>query len=174
MEQLLSDPDFTPVWCAAEPYSSPPPPDILEDEEDVAGPPRAPTQLSKAHTKLLLPLSPAFVKETWGSTAYQLRSGNSVVIMCPDEGAVYKCPLRWRELGRLLHLLELGGTLSLSAFPIGKVAKHTIQYLKFSAYQRPLTRWEARKTIVPFVGQVVAAMSELHASGLAGLHNGVQ
>ena len=42
--------------------------------------------------------SPAYVHKTWGSDAYQLTSGGSIVIMCPNERAVYKCPLKRREV----------------------------------------------------------------------------
>ena len=43
------------------------------------------------------PLNPEYVKSRFGKSAYQVKSGNSVVIMCPEERAVYKYPMNGRE-----------------------------------------------------------------------------
>ena len=51
-------------------------------------------QLDSIHRELTLPLSPAYVASIWGSTAYQVPSGGSIVIMSPREKVVYTYPLR--------------------------------------------------------------------------------
>ena len=125
-------------------------------------------QLEATHRNLTLPLSPAYVRNTWGSDAYQMTSGGSIVIMCPSEGAVYKYPLRSREIYILLMFYELRINIAHCSLPIGKLTKEDyLVFFKFSAYQRPLGRSETKHFIVPLVEQVVEALGELHAMGWA-------
>ena len=39
---------------------------------------------------LVIPLSREFVNGTWGAGAFQVRSGYSIVIICPERHSVYK------------------------------------------------------------------------------------
>ncbi len=52
------------------------------------------------------PLSSEFVKENFATDAYQMKSGNSVVILCPSERSVYKSALTRGEAKRLQCLLR--------------------------------------------------------------------
>ena len=56
--------------------------------------------LGEGITNFTVPLSPAFVQRTWSTSAYQLTSGHSVVVMDPEKKTVYKNPLHGRAKER--------------------------------------------------------------------------
>ena len=119
-------------------------------------------------TNFTVPLSPAFVQRTWSTTAFQLTSGQSVVVMDPENQTVYKNPLHGRAKERLLSLSMARLQLSQASFPTGQVTKgKNLVFFTFPALEPPLSRMEAKKIILPFVEQVVAAVQELHDAGLA-------
>ena len=122
-------------------------------------------QLGQTISNFTLPLSQAFVHETWGDSAYQL---SSIVIIEPRKKEVFKNPLNWREKGRLDFFLKGSfNNLSLThaSFPTGVVTITT--YFTFPALAPPLSRTEAKQTIIPFVELVVCAVQELHATTIA-------
>ena len=133
-------------------------------------------QLASRHRELTLPLSPAYVASIWGSTAYQVPSGGSIVIMSPREKVVYKYPLKRRETQTLqnlhatrLALQQCSFPMSVTPFPtcVNSPASRKMFFFKFSALQQPLAIQEAKVVILPLVEQVVVALEELHDAGLA-------
>ena len=76
------------------------------------GPPAGETD---CHTRS----SPAHLHgHVWGSTAYQVPSGGSIVSMSPREKVVYKYPLKRRETETLQNLHKARLALQQCSFPL--------------------------------------------------------
>ncbi len=116
------------------------------------------------------PLSPEFVKENFATDAYQMKSGNSVVILCPSERSVYKSALTRGEDRRLHCLLRnFQYDLQYSSLPIDIKFIGCAVYYKYIALNMPLKKEDALKVIPLFVKDVVEAITELHDVGMAHL-----
>ena len=117
-------------------------------------------------TCLTLPLSPSYIRQTFGVDAVQVRSGQSVVIN-PHEKKVYKCPLMPDAKNALIRMC--GQVAQNVVFPIGREMKQETFYFIFPLYTPPKTLAEIKHNIVPFVKGVVTALVELHRMGRAHL-----
>ena len=94
------------------------------------------------------PLNLEYVKSRFGKSAYQVKSGNLVVIMCPEERAVYKHPMNGRERDNLFARWKSGNKLTHSSLPIDTVEISDQMYFKFCALIRIRTKSEAKKAVI--------------------------
>ena len=116
---------------------------------------------------LTLPLSPSYIRHTFGIDAFQVCSGQSVVVINPHEKKVYKCPLML-DAKNALDVMH-GQVAQNVVFPIGREMKQETFYFVFPLYTLPKTLAEIKHNIVPFVEGVVTALLELHQMGRAHL-----
>ncbi len=102
--------------------------------------------------------------------AEQLRSGNSIVILCSNEGYVYKHVFVQKEYERLdqLRLLDCSFQYSSKPCDVMKIIDGKT-YFKYKALNLPATKEEARATLRTFVHDLVEAITELHEVGYAHL-----
>ena len=117
---------------------------------------------------LTLPLSPTYITHTFGPQAVQVCSGQSIIVIVnPNENKVYKRPL----MSDARDALELicGQPARNVVFPVAKEIKQETGFYVFPLYKLPKTATEIKLNIVPFVGDVVAALLELHQKGRAHL-----
>ena len=134
-------------------------------------------KIEKPSKDLDIPLSKGFIHKRWDDVkAYQARSKDSVVIVCPSNRLVYKYPLGKLEyecLHYLYHcyqqLRPFAKQLRQSATPIGIELIINKPYFKFKKYNPALNRNEANERIIPLVDGVVRAIQELHDFGRAHL-----
>ena len=75
------------------------------------------TQDFGGNRNLLIPLSREFVNGTWGAGAFQVRSGYSIVIICPERHSVYKHVLLPKEKDVLASFVHLPLNTSQSCVP---------------------------------------------------------
>ncbi len=121
-------------------------------------------------TELVFPLSREFVKHAFGQDAEQLRSGNSIVILCSNEGYVYKHVFSQNESDRLIQLrLSDCYSFQYSSKPCDMKTIDGKTYFKYKALNVPATKEEARAALRTFVHDLVEAITELHEVGYAHL-----
>ncbi len=120
-------------------------------------------------TEFVFPLSREFVKHTFGQDAEQLRSGNSIVIMCSNEGYVYKHVFAMNEMQRLDQLRLSDCSFQYSSKPYDVKYIDGEMYFKYKALNVPATKEEARAALRTFVHDLVEAITELHEVGYAHL-----
>ncbi len=120
-------------------------------------------------TELVFPLSREFVKHTFGQDAEQLRSGNSIVILCSNEGYVYKHVFSQNESDRLIQLRLSDFSFQYSSKPCDMKTYDGKTYFQYKALNVPATKEEARAVLRTFVHDLVEAITELHEVGYAHL-----
>ena len=125
---------------------------------------------SSANQHFTLPLSDRYVKDTFTMSAYQVKSGESVVIL--DDEHAYKCPLSQRATHRL-HFLSGNPprfhSYTASAFP-QEVVFLGRPFYKFKRYGHPLKVQGIRPCKHAFIEAVIRSLQALHnETGIAHL-----
>ncbi len=120
-------------------------------------------------TELVFPLSREFVKHTFGQDAEQMRSGDSIVILCSNEGCVYKHAFEAKEIQTLIRLHLSDCSFQYSSKPCDMKTIDGMIYFKYKALNIPATKEEARADLCTFVHDLVEAITELHEVGYAHL-----
>ena len=116
-------------------------------------------------TNFTFPMSQQFLRDKFGDGAFQLSSGQSVVVVNPVDGCVYKCPLASAAALNLSKAKNALTGLTRTAIPVDLVGR----YFKYTMYKPPLSPDEAKAVVVPFVKSIVAAIKELHDHNFAHL-----
>ena len=122
-------------------------------------------------TKFIVPVSRSWCTDNFGPNAYQVQSGESVVILTEEH--VFKTPVNLalaQTLRKLLNVRQLLQSPHLFILPIEEITTASVQsYFKFKRCNRPLSRTEARQNMKKFAIKTAAAIKELHAAGFAHL-----
>ena len=115
-----------------------------------------------------LPLTQAYVTETFGAGAYQLNSGESIVIVNRLKREVYKFPLLAEYALRLLELLSM--KIPSTQFLLPHTRFPTRQrFFVCRLLKPPLKAQEVKGVLTVYLRSVVAALTELHGHNLAHL-----
>lgn len=117
-----------------------------------------------------VPLTTSFVHETFGNTACQMESGESIVVMNMPDRVVYKYPLEYRSQSRLNELwaktMVTDCEFTRFLVPHGKLKRG---YFEFKLLKPPIKVQLALAMLVKYVSGVVLALKEFHEFGMAHL-----
>ena len=122
---------------------------------------------STSNSHFTLPLSPDFIQSNFGPSAFQVRSGESIVIL--NNEFAFKRPLRSCNHMKLFEMTFLDPSLPEScATPINSIMAINV-FFKFNRYVSPLGRSRARIIFSRFFVILLDAINEIHGAGIAHL-----